>query len=318
MAIHGIHAILLDDVNLTQCTQVSISPGIADLIVAAGGQVDPTFVAVSKASPGITFTTTEIKRVLDKLDETGVPMDGLSIVAGTDAPVIVYFQLHPQYGTRSTDNDFISVTITDCLVTPQALDVQDGQAAAISLNITPAISTGVNVVTVATGVNNPAITMTVDQQYTAGPIKINTASIDVANFNNVQSGSMGFGIDVATISGDGVIYSKIAYIRSRNPTITAQLTDATAFTELLDSGEMIGVPQGANDSTLFLRKIDDDGTRVADNIAEHIAIIVDGGRITTSTFAATGQEAASSGIRILPRFAGTNPIVVFNTAIAIS
>ena len=314
MGVYGLHAVNLAGTILTQATQVSISPGLAHMISAAAGQVDPTFVAVSKAAPAIAVTTTELKRVLDKMT---IPVNGLA-VTNAGAPVILWFQLHSEYSTRSTDSDFLTVTITDGLVWPTTMSAQDGQEAVISFNMTPGISTGVNVVTIQTGVGNPAIDMIVDQQWTAGPLKVNSASLDPAKFNLLQNFSLDFGIEVETISGDGAVYAKFVSIRSRRPTLTAQLTDHTAFTQLVTDGAPIGVPQDGNSSTVFLRKMLKNAARVAAETAEHIAIIMDDGRIVPQSFDGSGPAAMNAGIQLLPAFDNEDPIIAIDTAIAIS
>lgn len=314
MAIYGIHAVEMGDVDLTQVTDCRISAGLAELVLRAGGQIDPTFVAIGKASPLLTVTTTELKRVLDKM---ATPWYGLGFTSSDD-PVIAYFQKHLAAGVRSTISDFISVTITDGLLVPRTMAWQDGQPATIAFDVFPAKSDGSNVVTVATGVANPSITMTTDQIWTAGPLKVNTATLSTTKFLAVQSGNLDFGIEVERIGGDGHIYDQFVSILSRQPVLTAQLTDETSLTELCTGGEMIGKAQTVNDSKVFLRKMLANGTRVAAETAEHIFIAMDDGIIVPDNAAATAVAALSTGIRLLPAYDGSNPLLNFSTTTAIA
>lgn len=316
MAIFGPHAIELGNVDLTQCTDVQLNPGLTQAVVRAGGQVNPTFIATSRAAPVISFTTTEIKRVLDKM---ATPWNGLAVDSEVgDDPINVYFQKHTEFGTRYTDSTFVKIAITDCIVVPRTLTAADGQPATIACDIVPAKLLGINAVLVTSGQSSPGITMAVNQVWTAGPIKINTASLAGTDFMNVQNITLDFGIQLNQIFGEGAIYAHFVGIQTREPRITVQLTDETALLQLLSTGEVTGVEQGATDSTVYLRKMEANAGMIADNVAEHISFTIDDGKIYPESFGASGPTPVQTGIVLHPAYDGSAPIIAVDTATTVT
>lgn len=315
MAIFGLHAVDLSGVDLTQVTDARLNPGLAATIINAVGQIDPAFVAIARAAPVISFQTTELKRVFDKLAS---PWSGLrvnSVLA--DDPVIVYFQKHTAYATRTLSN-FVKITITDCIVVPRTLTAADGQPASVTLEVVPAKALGANAVTVTAGVADPSITMTVDQVWTVGPIKINTASRAATDFMNVQQTTVDFGIQLTQVFGEGAVYAHFVGIQSRQPRIAVQLMDETSLVELLSTGEITGKAQNASDSTAYLRKMDANGGMVADNVAEHISFAMDDGIIYPESFGAAGATPVQTGIVLQPVYDDANPVIAVDTATTVT
>ncbi len=316
--VYNLYPAKFDDINLSQITAMSFSPGLQRTILRRAGSVDPRFIAINKVSPGITFTTTEIKRVLDKL---GTPINGFPMTAETTAPFVFYLQEQPHHGTRATTSTFIKINITDCLVVPQSISFSDGGEATISVAVIPGDTDGSNVLEITSGVADPALSGTVDQVWTAGPLKVNSASLNAAKYLNIQGGSIDFGIGVTQISGSGSAFARHVSIGSRSPSISLALSDALSLVEMNRDGvspvQNIGdaLDEGSGTrTTVYLTRMQESGTRDQDATATHIAIAVPGGHIASGGLSVGDAQAATHSIVITPvvNDAG-DPVLTFDT-----
>jgi len=310
--LYALHAVKINATTLTQVGNLAMTNELADHLISNGtGQ--PVFISTQTASPTFSFQTTELKRVLDLL---ATPWRGLKIEDGVESPVIMYLQKIDEFGARSVAaGSFITVTIANALIVPMTLPFSDGPAATITLQVIP-IATSVETapVVVATAQNDPSLTLTADEVFTAGPCRINAATISPTANVNVQNGSIEFGIQTEIIRGDGVIWPKQVSIVGQNPVARLTLTDHTPLSAL----GMAGTAQGADDSTIFLTKCTQDGARVARATAQHISFAFDAGRIHCPGFNSGAVNAMTSQLEIRPTFDGTNVIAAVNTATAIT
>ena len=103
-------------------------------------------------------------------------------------------------------------------------------------------------------------------------------------------------------------------IQSINPVVRVRTVDATAFNTL----GLSGTAQGDTDSLIYLKAVDQNGTRKADNASEHIKIAVDAGTIEVTELAATVPEPFGSEVLIQTTYDGTNLPLAITTGQQIS
>ncbi len=123
-----------------------------------------------------------------------------------------------------------------------------------------------------------------------------------------------FGIDIIKHGSSGLVFPLFTGIQTRRPRFTIGTNDITA---LLDIG-LEGTAQTATDSVVYLRKITENGARVADATAEHISFTIDDGMIWVTSMGGSNNSPQAGEIIIQPTFDGTNPIVVTSTTATIT
>jgi hypothetical protein len=257
------------------------------------------------------FVTTELKRLLDKL---ATPWQGYGFDSAV-SPLAMYFQKHAQYGGRSVAADFIKVRSDKCLVVPTRLTANDGAEATLAFNVLAASSDGIVAPFIVTNnTASPAIAAVVDQLWTAGPLKINTANLDDTIYQHVEGIDIDFGIDAFSAGGAGLLYDHYLGVRQARPSIVVRLGDS----KVISTVGLGGVAVTA-DATVFLTKLATGAAgRVAYGTLQHIGFTVTGGLVELDSAGVAGQEQGKTAIRITPAYDGTDPIVAINTAMAIS
>ncbi len=316
------HAAVLDDINLTQITNVSISPGIANRIIAAGGNIDPRFMTIGKLTPGIQIVTTELKRVLDKV----ALLSGFELISTGGSPTLpfnLFLQRHVAAGVRSVGSDFLKFSVTDGMVVIRAISFADGQESTVAIDIIPVKADGTNPLVVATGIASPAIAVGTGEVWTSGPVKINTPNSETS-FIHMLGGTIDPGLDIERIGGDGHIYDKFAAIRSRNPSMRLRIADMGSLADLFSGTtpnlEMTGIAATAvalDLTTVYLTKMLEHSVREINATATHISFALTKGKIDPDAFNAAGPSAMTQSVIITPIDDGTAAILAIDTTATI-
>ncbi len=103
---------------------------------------------------------------------------------------------------------------------------------------------------------------------------------------------------------------------TRQPRITIEVPDMDLAADL----GIEGTAQGATDSVIYLRKVDENGARVADDsgTGEHISFTIDAGHIGVKEGSANPNEPATLTLELTPTYDGTNEIFVIDTTAIIA
>jgi hypothetical protein len=278
----------------------SIDPGILAKVLSDDGQVDPTYAYVAQAAPMVSFSTRAVAAAL--------AVCGISGLAVTSPPAILYFQQLDDLGTRESGSVHLTGTVNRGLLVPRTLRAAQGEEAVLSFDLF-CLYNGTLLPIVWAASAALAGDVGSAEAFTVGPVSINGAALD-----NVQEITVDFGIQVRTGSKDGEAYPRDASILVRRPTITVRTTDLS----VLQSLDVAGAKQGATDSVVYFRKLDRLGTRVADATAEHVKIAIDDGLIVPQAGSAAGEDVAGGGIVIHPAYDGAAAILAVSTASAIA
>ena len=290
------------DILIDQISDFSVDTAVQEALLTADGQVDPTFVAVGTQQPRLSFTTSALHVVLNKCG-----IGGLKITADADEDGLeAWFQKLDEGGTRAAGASHIKLTIKEGQVLPRTIDAGLTPPATLTLD---AIATydGTNAPILIADSQNLEGSPTVDEVFVAGQVDINGTTLE-----GVQNITIDFGLAELVLTADGQVWPTFSAIGTRAPSITITTTDVVS---LVTFG-LTGAAQGATDSLIYLRKVDQGGTRVADNVAEHISFSIDEGRIEVSN--TSGDLPVLSTVKITPTFDGSAAIMVIDTATTIA
>ncbi len=291
--------VLLDQVQNFEC-----SPAIAKTVQASDGAVDPTYVAVMSQSPRITFGSTALATILGSCGISGAVIDA----DGTYPGLVCWFQKMAEGGVRASGSNHLKLTAKEGILVPRSISAgMDG----------PATMT-LEAVLTYDGTNDPIViadsqalsgSPAVGELFTVGPVSINGTTLE-----GIQSIEIDFGIQVTVQGGDGQVWPTYCAIMSRGPSIRVRTTDVSS----LSTFGLTGTAQGATDSVVYLRKVDEGGTRVADGTAQHLSFTVDEGHISVEGANVSQDGAAMADVTITPTYDGTAAIMVISTGTAIT
>lgn len=317
MAVANVHTLYAVDVDpitvadavfIDQITDYAVDPAIQEILAAGDGQVDPTFVATMAQSPRIRFSSSALATILAEAS-SAFALNGLKIDAdGSHDGCEFWFQKVAEGGTRSAGSTHIKLTIKEGLLLPRAINASQGGVATMTLEALATYDGTNNPIVVAANqalVGSPGVS----ELFTLGPVSINGTAL-----NAIQNCAIDLGIQEIVASGDGQTWPTFAGIMSRAPLITLTTLEAIS----LSTFGLAGTAQTASDSVIYLRKIAEGGTRVADATAEHIKFTVDEGMIRVRSVGGAHGGAIMSQIEIRPTWDETNAILVIDPASAIT
>jgi hypothetical protein len=304
--LYGVNIENSDDTDLfiSQIQDWNFDAGIAELIEAGDGVVDPTFAAVGAQRPKIAFTSSKIASILATIGIGGIDIES----DGDDAGAEFWLQKIAEGGTRASGNNHMKLTMNKGMIFVRQISATNDRMATVSMEALATYDGSNAPFVVAT---SQALSGSVgsSEGYVCGPVVINGTTLEA-----VQEITIDFGIQETFVSGDGEVYPTFAAIMSRRPIITVRTLDV----ESLSTFGLSGVAQGATDSVVYLRKVSEGGTRVADGTGEHISFTVDEGRIAVQTIPASDGEPAMAEVKITPTYDGSNAIIAISTTATIS
>lgn len=294
------------DVLLKQIVSQSMSAGLRKIIEASDGEVDPRYVAVMDQRPTMGFSTTDIKTALDLAGISGHEID---VDDGAQGALEMFFQKLAEGGTRAGAGNHMKLAVNEGILIPVTLSASQGGRATLTYLCVCTYDGTNNPIVIAISQDLAAGTPGTAVLWTLGPIELNGTLV-----NGIVDVSINFGIDLRIDASDGEHWARFVAIMNRQPSVSFSTPDVGLFNTL----GLSGAAQGATDSLVYLRKLAEGSTRVADATAEHIKITVDEGHINVEDITTEhGQRAGVTGI-ITPTYDGTNAILAIDTAAAIA
>lgn len=293
---------------------VTVDANVTHILESGTGSVDNTHISVMDVKPTISFSSTDVKKLLDLC---GIDALAIGSVAD-DSTMTFWLRRRAPGGIYDGGNTHIKMTINEGILVPNGIDVALDGVASAKYEVT-AIYDGTNVPVVIE--KDQAFTPTIpidDVRWTVGPWFFNGVAFAAGS---IQSTRIDFGLTIETIKGDGEIYPIEAHIISRAPTMECDTLDISIFDD--DAAPALGII-GAKITGItraFLRKKDFGGLNVAPATAEHISFEIGEGRVMVNSVNATHQDNATASVTVTP--VDTTPesgtaIMVVNTADAIS
>lgn len=289
--------------NLDGVRSSSASPGAQLLIERAAGQADPTHISIISQTPTITWTTTDIATAIGSIG-----ISGASVLSGAITSLDMFLTKMQEGGVRASGSVNGRIRAVQGLILPRQITVSQGQAAEMTCEF----------IATYDGSNNPFAysfstalphTPSIDELFTMGPISFNGTTLA-----GCQSLTIDFGLSEATLASCGEVFPTFAGIATREPFIEVSLLEA----DYTNTFGISGTAQSSTDSVVYLQKISENGTRVADGTAEHISITLDDGLITVNEVGGSNNDPAMVVLRHTASYDGSNAIWVIDNATAIS
>lgn len=290
--------------NLDGIESFSVDPGLQEVLLTAGGYVDPSYVATMANAPMFTATVSDLATLLGTAALSGMQIPQSTTITTTD----VYFTKVAEGGTRAGATSHLKVTINEGLMLCQSISWSQGQHATAQVEIHTTYD-GTNAPLVYTASQSLPHTPVIGEAFTGGKITINGTVL-----NGVTSCTINFGYQVIKESSGGELYPTFVAIGQRNPRIEITTKEVPS----LSTFGLNGTAQTASDSVIYLTKIDENGTRVADGTAEHISFTIDDGEIWCGAFGGGNNDSHEGRVIIQPTYDGTNAIMVISAATAIT
>ena len=288
---------------MDQVSDWDLSPNIRNLVLGGDGSVDPTYTAVGSQAPSITFSTSKLATVLGKCG-----INGLEIKSAQE--LSAFLRKTVEGGTRAGASSHIKLLVNKGLLFPRRLRATNDASNPATLDLEClATYDGSNDPVVITSSQSLTGTPSVSEAFVAGPVSITGTTL-----NGVQSIDIDFALQTQLLYGDGQVWPSYVYIALRLPIIRVVTLDPVSLATLGISG----AAQSGSDSLIYLRKIAEGGTRVADATAEHISFSIDEGHIGVSSIRGSQGRELATEQTITPTSDGTNAIVAINAATAIS
>jgi len=296
---YTLYAVDVDSTLIDGVFSQRIGAGIQKAKNFHDGSVDPRYVATLARRSTIEFST---KAVAVALGVTGARGAAISSSA------TLFFYKNADDGERAGASSHLKMVVGSGLIVPRRLSAnQDGEAE-LTCEIIPISSDGSTDPITITDSQSLAGTPDADEKFTIGPASVNGTDLDP------QSIEVDFGIEVITRSHSGFYLPVQGSIRTIAPTIRVSTADVSKVTTI----GLSGLAQSVTDSLFYLRKLDENGTRVANGTAEHVKLSVDDGQIHMDELSADEGGDAVANIQVDPTYDGSNATVVLSAASAIT
>ncbi|HUX17449.1 MAG TPA: hypothetical protein VMW52_13310, partial [Phycisphaerae bacterium] len=213
-----LHGILLPGATwITELSDLTPAANVDLLTAWAGGAVTPSFRGAQGATPDVTFSTPQIKTILDECTDG----DGVSIADYSASNVDLYYRKATAIGSRGLIGaaEHLVVRARQSMMIWTQLEAKQNGVASIQCRLVPTFD-GTNIPIIGIGSETIALNLNVTQQYTLGPVKLNGGAVD-----GVQGWSFAQGLDPNIKASDGDIYASFAGLRRADPILTIDTPD---------------------------------------------------------------------------------------------
>lgn len=298
-SLHVLHGINIAGTFIAQISGASPSPQINVLLGEPAGNVQPQFIANSGQEPIVTFSSSQIKSLLD--------LAGVGMYDASGGNTDLYYKKAKNLSTREAPASTVHTRLRMAnagLAISRIAAGHEREASADCVLVNPYDGSNEPIVPAGSVAldGTPAYT----QSYRAGPVFLNGSQI-----SGVEELTIEFGHAMQTRGGDGEQYPTFAGLRRIQPVITIRSASLAWST--------IGL-KGVSISSLsvYLRKLTTTGP-VADNVAQHIKFAATAGLATIDNTSGGGNDDAASSLRFtLVAPSDTGSALTFTSAIAIT
>lgn len=266
--------------TLGQIINSAFDPGLSHAIAAAVGDLDGSFIALQSANPRFRFTTTQATDALALLDANFA-----RAIANLDE-VDVYFAKRLAGDHLAGATSHVKMTINDGILILRQIRAPHQGRAELDFEIAPLSVDGTTApITIVSNASLQTIDA-VDEEYTAGPIKIDSSWV-----NDVQNWTLDIGVEPLLKAGAGCIWPTFASVQSpRLPVLTVDGFDLAELASL-------GAEGGALPGTVlaYLRKKAADGAgNVAAASAAHVKASIPKGQYDYDARGTIGEDSPST------------------------
>ncbi|UCG33297.1 MAG: hypothetical protein JSU68_01450 [Phycisphaerales bacterium] len=271
--------------TIRQISAQGMDPAIQKALLSGDGSVEPTWASVIQQEPRATFTTTQIKTVLDLVWPYGY------VIPTNSQPLDLWFRKRAAGSTFASGSDHVKCTINKGLLVPQVIRATQGQPATIDCEV----------VILWDGTNDPIVieadqalddlSPVVSEVYTLGPWWIDNVKYE----DSIQDFTFDPGLRIETVKGGGKVWPLQASIHDHNAAMRCTLLDLSILDKTADLG-VFGKAISTGVTRAFLRKLVEGATYVPDTGTGnevHILFDIDEAQVEWENFnAAHGENAA--------------------------
>jgi len=285
MEVFYLYAIDMVGTMVGQIRNQRLNPAINLVQEGPGGSVDQHYAAIAGGQPAVGFTSSACAKMIDECGFDGTAITGA-------APFNSWWQKGEDGGLRAASGH-IKMSIVQGLIYPLSLRAPHVPPATIDYNVIAAYDEAVlpiQITSAALGVAPVA-----DELFCAGPVI--TAGVE---FEGVQDITVNFGITPEVQSHKGIPWPIYTGIRQRLPQVVVSFLDAS-FLDNIDLDGWMG------QSTIYLRKLQEGGTRVPDATTEHIKVDMAKSMVILGDTTAATPNTASNTITITPVYDAADP-----------
>ena len=307
----AVSAHYLYDVNMgtastmTPVSDFRVNHNMRETVLTAGGDIDAKYVAIGSQAPEISWTTPHIAAALGT-----VGISGLAIPASAQ-DFEAYFRKGTEGGVRAGATSHLKVTAAEGLIVPVSIRAGLVPPAQLAMSMAVTYNGTLEPIVYLASQNLAGTPTGISQSFVAGKVKFDSTQID-----GVQDISINFGLGLDVISHMGEVWPRYVGIGTRRPSIAIRLKDPSVLSTYGLDGTAIGTSPAV--VTVYLRKVAEGGTRVADATAEHISFVINEGMILPRGAGGTGSTPNDADLTIVPVDDGSNAIMVIDTAVAIT
>ncbi len=296
---HGLYGVKIGATVLGGITQqaIQMAPDIGR--DGTSGDIYPRHQSLRSQKPSATFTTKDIETALGLIGLIGVDISALT------GDLTLFAQSRAVGNARSAGSTHRSYTMANGIAVMQRLSVSHQQDAELSYLASPIAAGAVLPITEADTVAVPS------NGTDALRFALGKTTLESVLFTHVQQMDIDFGIVLGVESSDGDIHDTFVSIQDISPVITLSGIDV----EWLKAANIpsTGLACTHANSTIYLRQRTEGNSFWADGSAKHIKMTIDGLAIMESIFDASGNERATTSMRIPLRYDGTNVPIVITT-----
>lgn len=297
MSVSGVY--LLHGINfpggqfLSQLDDATPAANLDDLIGYASGHADPLFLATSRCKVDQSFTTTQIKTILDLMGAGGM----VDLAAGnTD----LYYKKALAQGVRELDASTVHVRMRAALACAywNEISAAQDQNATLQGRVLPIYNGSVAPLVPAASVAL-AGTPTAAEFYTLGPVVINGS--EVLGLKNVR---VSLGMQAFEEGASGDLYTTFAGVKQRGQVVELESLEAGLWATMGLLGTAV------TSLAVYLRRRDPDGGLYSNGSSQHIAITATKGKCVPATTSGGGNNPSQTKLRIPLRASSSSAAVL--------
>jgi len=287
-------------------TDLSLNLNLTTAVEQAAAIGRNTFGSLVSGAPVASFTTSELKLLLDECGVTGMLVDSGASGDGVD----IYWQQRKLGGTYKGGATDHHTVVGDGILVPRSISLSHMGRGTVTCELIAVSSNGIlNPVTFSETATLPASQYpAVTQVHSLGKVDLNGTPI-----LGVTDCTIDFGIQTIVEVADSNAYPTFVSIQSIAPSITVSGKHIDFTTTLTEAGLYM-----ASGMKIFAVKRSEGGTVVADGTAEHISFTMGKCRAEPVSI---GGDPANIGMKITPWYTNagspTSEITIA-TAVAIT
>lgn len=257
------------------------------------GDMDVHNKALISAAPTAVFQSSDLKGMLDI---TSLDVDELDLTHKIE----LNWREKLDGGSYAGAGADVQALFNKGVLFPQTLNCQHGQICTLSMNVAGTWDGTTDPVTLAKNATAPAEVVQ-DYMFTLRAIKWGAAgALTMAQ----ESLSLDFGFEVELKGSDGELFPSFASQKSRTPVLKIGSHDLAAAID----NSYKGVQDGTNDLIIYLARLQEGGSRYADNTSNHIKITIKKHHRSSKSIGETAD------VEFVPLWNGVNDIYTIDTA----